>query len=60
MKGSGTDPRDYKGRWRHVAPASIPGGLRALPQDYRHRLSPGHDGYPTETCKGTGRKWEKR
>lgn len=51
--------RDYKGSWRYVAPASIPRGLRALPQDYRHRLSPGYERIPHRDVKKNWKKWEK-
>ena len=51
--------RDYKGSWRYVAPASIPRGLRALPQDYRHSLSPGHERIPHGDVKRNWKKWEK-
>ena len=51
--------RDYKGRWRHVASARIPSGLRALPQDYRHRLSPGHERIPHRDLQRNWKKWEK-
>jgi hypothetical protein len=51
--------RDYKGGWRHVAPARIPSGLRALPQDYRHRLSPGHERIPHRDVQRNWKKWEK-
>ena len=51
--------RDYKGSWRYVAPAGIPRGLRALPQDYRHRLAPGHERIPHGDVQKNWRKWEK-
>ena len=51
--------RDYQGRWSHVAPARIPSGLRALPQDYRHRLSPGHERIPHRDVQRNWKKWEK-
>lgn len=52
--------RDYKGRWRYVEPRSIPRGLRALPQDYRLRLSPdGYERIPHGQVKKNWKKWEK-
>lgn len=51
--------RDYKGSWRYVAPARIPRGLRELPQDYRHRLSPEYDRVPHRDVRKNWRKWEK-
>jgi len=51
--------RDYKGSWSYVAPARIPRGLRELPQDYRSRLSPGHDRIPHGDLQRNWKKWEK-
>ncbi|MFA6055124.1 MAG: hypothetical protein WC769_07120 [Thermodesulfovibrionales bacterium] len=51
--------RDYKGRWNYVAPARIPRGLKELPQDYRHRLSPGHERIPHRDVQRNWKKWEK-
>jgi hypothetical protein len=51
--------RDYKGSWRYVEPRSIPRGLKALPQDYRHRLSPGHERIPHGDVQKNWKKWEK-
>jgi hypothetical protein len=51
--------RDYKGSWRYVEPRSIPRGLKALPQDYRHRLSPGYERIPHGDVKKNWKKWEK-
>jgi hypothetical protein len=51
--------RDYKGRWRYVEHRSIPRGLRALPQDYRHRLSPGYERIPHRDVQRNWKKWEK-
>jgi hypothetical protein len=59
MKGAGNRSRDYKGSWRYLAPASIPRGLRALPQDYRHRLSPGYERIPHRDVQRNWKKWEK-
>lgn len=51
--------RNYNGSWRYVAPASIPRGLRALPQDYRHHLSPGYERIPHRDVQRNWKKWEK-
>ena len=51
--------RDYKGRWHYIEPRRIPRGLRALPQDYRHRLSPGHERIPHRDVQRNWKKWEK-
>lgn len=52
--------RNYNGSWRSVAPASIPRGLRALPQDYRHRLSsPGYERVPHRDLQRNWKKWER-
>ena len=50
--------RDYRGQWRYVAPARTPLGLRELPQDYRHRLSPGYERIPHGDVQRNWRKWE--
>ena len=51
--------RDYNGQWNYVETASIPRGLRALPQDYRHRLSPGYERIPHRDLQRNWQKWEK-
>jgi len=51
--------RDYKGSWRYVEPRRIPHGLRALPQDYRHRLSPGYERIPHRDVQRNWKKWER-
>ncbi|MHB8882806.1 MAG: hypothetical protein ACYC69_15015 [Thermodesulfovibrionales bacterium] len=51
--------RDYRGSWRYVAPGRIPRGLRALPGDYRHRLSPGYERVPHRDVQRNWRKWER-
>ncbi len=51
--------RDYKGGWRYIEPRSIPRGLRALPQDYRHRITPGHERIPHGDVQRNWKKWEK-
>jgi hypothetical protein len=51
--------RDYRGSWRHVESRHIPGGLRSLPQDYRQRLSTGHERIPHEHVQKNWKKWEK-
>lgn len=51
--------RDYDGQWSYVEPGRIPGGLRALPQDYRHRLSPGYERISHRDVKRYWKQWEK-
>jgi len=51
--------RDYRGSWRYVSPRRIPSGLRALPPDYRHRLSPGYERIPHGDVKKNWKKWER-
>ena len=51
--------RDYKGSWRYVEPRRIPHGLRALPQDYRHRLAPGYERIPHRDMQRNWKKWER-
>jgi len=51
--------RDYKGSWRYIEPERVPRGLRALPRDYRHRLSPGYERIPHGEVQRNWRKWEK-
>ena len=51
--------RDYKGPWRSIESRRIPSGLRALPQDYRHRLSPGYERIPHRDAQRNWKKWEK-
>jgi hypothetical protein len=51
--------RDYNGQWNYLETRSIPGGLRALPQDYRHRLSPGYERIPHRDVQKNWSKWEK-
>jgi len=51
--------RDYKGQYRYIEPRSIPRGLRTLPQDYRHRLSPGYERIPHKDVQKNWKKWEK-
>ena len=51
--------RDYKGGYRYREPRSIPRGLRSLPQDYRHRLSPGYERVPHRDVQRNWKKWEK-
>ena len=50
---------DYKGGWRHVEPRVVPRGLRELPSDYRHRLSPGHERINHRDLQKNWKKWEK-
>jgi hypothetical protein len=51
--------RDYKGQWSYEEPERIPSGLRSLPQDYRHRLSPGYERIPHRDVERNWEKWEK-
>ena len=51
--------KDYKGPWRSIGDRSIPGGLRELPQDYRHRLAPGHERIHYGDVQKNWKKWEK-
>jgi hypothetical protein len=51
--------RDYNGQWNYIETRSIPNGLRALPQDYRHRLSPRYKRIPNRDLQSNWQKWEK-
>ena len=51
--------RDYNGQWSNVEPGRIPSGLKSLPQDYRHRLSPGYARMPHSDVERNWEKWEK-
>ena len=51
--------RDYNGQWNYIETASIPRGLRALPQDYRHRISPRYERIPHRDLQRNWQKWEK-
>ena len=51
--------RDYKGGYRYIGSKSIPRGLRALPQDYRNRLSSGYERVPHRDVQKNWKKWEK-
>lgn len=50
---------DFNGPWSYVEPGRIPSGLRALPQDYRHRLSPEYERIPHGDVKRNWKQWEK-
>jgi hypothetical protein len=50
---------DYNGQWSYIDSGRIPSGLRALPQDYRQRLSPGHERIPHGEVKRNWKQWEK-
>jgi hypothetical protein len=58
-KGHWYRSRDYKGSWRYVEPRRIPRGLRGLPHDYRHRLSPGYERVPHRDLERNWKKWER-
>ena len=51
--------QDYNGQWSYVEPGRIPGGLRALPQDFRHRLSPGYERISHGEMKRNWKQWER-
>ncbi|MBA4374295.1 MAG: hypothetical protein C0402_15700 [Thermodesulfovibrio sp.] len=51
--------RNYKGSWSYVTPGRIPRGLRELPQDYRQRLSSGHERVHHREVQRNWKKWEK-
>jgi len=51
--------RDYDGQWHYLEPGRIPDGLRTLPRDYRHRLSPGSDRIRHEEVQRNWNHWEK-
>jgi hypothetical protein len=51
--------QNYNGQWSYIEPRSIPRGLRALPQDYRHRLSPGYERIPHGDVQRNWKKWEE-
>ena len=51
--------RDYNRGWSHIDSRRIPHGLRKLPKDYRHRLSPRHDLIPNGEVQRNWKKWEK-
>ncbi|MBI5675083.1 MAG: hypothetical protein HZC48_04510 [Nitrospirae bacterium] len=51
--------RDYRGQWRYVKPWRIPRGLKALPHDYRYRLSPGYERVPYGNVQKNWKKWER-
>jgi len=50
---------DYKGKWSHVDQRRVPGGLRALPSDYRHHLAPEHQRIHHRDVKRNWKKWER-
>lgn len=51
--------RDYRGQWSYVKPGNTPSGLRSLPQDYRHRLSPEYERIPHRDVERNWEKWDK-
>jgi len=51
--------RDYNGQWSYADPATVPGNLRALPQDYRHYRSVGSGRIPHDDVQRNWRQWEK-
>jgi len=58
-KGHWYRSQEYDGQWSRVEPGEIPRGLRALPQDYRQRLSHGYERIPHEDVKRNWKQWEK-
>ncbi len=50
--------QDYNGQWSYVEQGRIPSGLRALPQDYRQRLSPGYERIHHGDVKRNWKRWE--
>lgn len=58
-EGQWYSSRDYDGQWSYVEPGRMPGGLRALPQDYRHSLSPGYERITHGDVKRNWKQWEK-
>jgi hypothetical protein len=51
--------QEYNGQWSYVEPRKIPGELRSLPMDYRHRLSAEYERIPYEDVKRNWKRWEK-
>jgi len=51
--------QEYNGPWSRLEAERVPGGLRALPQDYRHRLTPGYERMPHEDVRRNWKQWEK-
>jgi hypothetical protein len=50
--------KNYKGPWGYIEPGKIPGGLRALPQDYRHCISPGYERLHYGDVQKNWKTWE--
>ena len=51
--------RDYNGQWDYIEISMVPRELRALPRDYRHRLSPRYERIPQRDLQRNWQKWEK-
>lgn len=51
--------RDYNGSWGYIESVRLPRGLRELPQDYRHRLSPEYKRMHHNEVKKNWKRWEK-
>jgi len=51
--------QDYNGQWSYMEPGRVPSGLRGLPQDYRHHLSPGYGRISHGDVKRNWKQWEK-
>ena len=51
--------QEYNGQWSYVETDKIPGGLRSLPLDFRHRLSAEYERIPYKDVKRNWKRWEK-
>ena len=58
-KGQWYRSQEYNGRWDYIETRGIPRGLRELPQDYRHRLSPRYERIPHRDVQSNWKKWEE-
>jgi hypothetical protein len=50
--------RTHNGRWSHVDHRRIPHGLRSLPHDNRHRLSPKYERVHYKEVQSNWKRWE--
>lgn len=51
--------KNYDGRWSYIDNRRIPHGLRSLPNDNRHRLSPDYERVHYKDVKNNWKRWEK-
>lgn len=51
--------QDFNGQWNYVEKGRVPSELRALPQDYHNRLSPGYERIHHGDLKKNWNHWEK-